>query len=162
MDFGPTRESISGASSALAEVTWIERLHKRVDPSGDPAEISESREAVERALAAALSYLSPRQRGVVILREVLRWKAWEVAELLGTSVASVNSTLQRARATLETRALTVDAPIRIDEAESELLKRYIRAFERYDVAALTQLVHDEARGLRPVARRRELRGLEAA
>jgi RNA polymerase sigma-70 factor (ECF subfamily) len=162
MDLGPAHESITGASSALAEVTWIERPAGRVDRSSDPAEISESREAFGRALAAALRYLPPRQRGVLILREVLRWKAFEVAELLETSVASVNSTLQRARATLETKALTADASIRIDEAESELLSRYTRAFERYDVAAVAQLVHDEARGLRPVVRRHDLESLDAA
>ncbi len=154
-DFAPTDEPITGASGALAEVTWIERPYGRVDPSGDPADISESREAVERALAAALRYLPPRQRGVLILREVLQWKAREVAELLGTSEASVNSALQRARATLESRALTADAPIWIDEEEREVLRRYIRAFERYDVAALARLVHDDARGLGSAEARRD-------
>jgi RNA polymerase sigma-70 factor, ECF subfamily len=162
MDLGPPHESHIGASSAATDVTWIARPGGRVDPSGDPAEISESREAVERALAAALRYLPPRQRGVLILREVLRWRASEVAFLLGTSVASVNSTLQRARATLERSALTPDAPIRIDEAESELLTRYIRAFERYDVDALTRLVNYDARGRRPEAQRADLAPLEAA
>ena len=169
MDFGPTNESITGASGALAEMTWIERPYGRVDPSGDPVDVSESREAVERALAAALRYLPPRQRGVVILREVLHWKAREVAELLGTSVASVNSALQRARVTLESRALTADAPIWIDEGEREVFRRYVRAFESYDVAALAQLVHDDARGLRPVGalidqpkRRRDFGTLEEA
>ena len=159
VDLGPAREATTGASRALAEVTWIERRdgRGRADPSDDPAEISESREAVERALAAALRYLPPRQRGVLLLREVLHWKAQEVAALLGTSVASVNSALQRARATLETRGLTADAPIRIDEAEKDVFNRYVRAFERYDVAGLARLVHDEARSERPVATGKEER-----
>ena len=168
MDFGPTNESITGVG-ALAEITWIERPYGRVAPSGDPADVSESREAVERALVAMLRYLPPRQRGVVILREVLHWKAREVAELLGTSIASVNSALQRARATLESRALTADAPIWIDEGEKAVVRRYVRAFERYDVAALAQLVYDDARGLRPVGaridepkRRRDFGSLEEA
>jgi RNA polymerase sigma-70 factor, ECF subfamily len=169
MDFGPPNESITGASGTLAEITWSERPYGRVDASGDPADVSESREAVERALAAALRYLPPRQRGVVILREVLHWNAREVAELLGTSVVSVNSALQRARATLESRALTADAPIWIDEGEREVFRGYVRAFERCDVAALAQLVYDDARDLRPVGaridgpkRRRDLRSLEEA
>src|SRR5262245_55114043 len=82
---GPGAAVISGAPGAQAEITWLGRPYGRVAPSGDPADVSESREAVERALAAALRYLPPSQRGVVILREVLNWKAWEVAELLGTS-----------------------------------------------------------------------------
>jgi RNA polymerase sigma-70 factor, ECF subfamily len=88
---------------------------------------------------------------VLILRDVLRWKASEVAELLGTSVASVNSALQRARASLKARALSADAPVSVDDADSELLSQYLWAFERYDVAALTELVHEDAIGvLRPV------------
>ena len=168
MDFGPTNDAITGASGALGEITWIERQSGRMDPAGDPADVSESREAVERALAATLRYLPSRQRGVVILHEVLHWKAREVAELLGTSVASVNSALQRARATLESKALTADAPIWIDEREKEVFRRYVRAFERYDVTALVQLVHDDARGLRPVGarmeepKRRDLGSLEEA
>jgi RNA polymerase sigma-70 factor (ECF subfamily) len=158
-DFGPANESIGGAPGALAEVTWIERSQVSVDPSGDPADVFESREEVERALAAVLHYLPPRQRGVVILREVLQWRAQEVAELLGTSVASVNSALQRARATLESKALTADAPISIDEGEKEVVRSYVRAFERYDIGALAQLVCDEARDPRVVgAHADELKG----
>jgi RNA polymerase sigma-70 factor (ECF subfamily) len=169
MDFGPANESISGTPGALAEITWIDRPYGRTDPSGDPAEVSESREVVARALAAALRYLPPRQRGVVILREVLQWRAREVAELLGTSVASVNSALQRARATLESRALSADAPIWIEEQEREVFRRYVRAFERNDIAALAQLICDEARGPRAVRavvdeqeRRSDFRSLEEA
>jgi RNA polymerase sigma-70 factor (ECF subfamily) len=168
IDFGPATESIGGAYGA-AEVAWIERPRGSMDPSGDPADVSESREEVERALAAVLHYLPPRQRGAVILREVLHWRAQEVAELLGTSAASVNSALQRARATLESRALTADAPTSIDEGEKEVIRRYVDAFERYDVAALAQLVYDDARGIRAVGartdeprRRLDLRSLEEA
>jgi RNA polymerase sigma-70 factor (ECF subfamily) len=148
MDLGPTRDAATGAAGALAEVAWIERPdgRGRVDASGEPAAIAESREAVERALAAAVRYLPPKQRAVMLLRDVLQWKAREVAELLGTTVASVNSALQRARATLATRALTADAPIRVDETEADIFNRYVRAFEAYDVAALARLVHEEARG----------------
>jgi RNA polymerase sigma-70 factor (ECF subfamily) len=153
MDFGPGESVISGAPGALAEITWIERPSGRVDPSGDPADVSESREAVERALAAVLRYLPPRQRGVVILREVLEWKAREVAELLGTSVASVNSALQRAHATLQSRALTADVPIWIGEGEREVFDSYVAAFERCDVAGLAQLVYDDARRPRAVGAR---------
>jgi RNA polymerase sigma-70 factor (ECF subfamily) len=170
-DLGPTREAIGGAWGALAEFTWIKHPdgHGRVDASSDPAEISESHEAVERALAAALHCLPPKQRGVVLLREVLHWQAQEVADLLGTSVASVNSALQRARATLETRALTADTPIRIGEAERDVFDRYVRAFEAYDVAGLTRLVHDDVRSDTPLATRmeesssrRDFEGLEDA
>jgi RNA polymerase sigma-70 factor, ECF subfamily len=156
MDFGPSNGSISGApDGALAEVSWIERPHGRVDTSGDPADISESHEKVERALAAALRYLPPRQRGVLILQDVLQWRAREIAELLGTSVASINSALQRARATLGSRMLTADAPIWVNEEEREIFRRYVRAFERYDVAALAQLVYEDARRPRAVGARTE-------
>jgi RNA polymerase sigma-70 factor, ECF subfamily len=170
IDLGPTREATSGVSRALAGVAWIERPDGRghVDASSDPAGISESRETVECALAAALHCLPPKQRGVVLLREVLHWKAQEVAELLGTSVASVNSALQRARATLETTELTADTPVRVGEAQRDVFDRYVRAFEAYDVAGLTRLVHEEVRSDAPMAARmnapsrRDLSGLEDA
>jgi RNA polymerase sigma-70 factor, ECF subfamily len=111
--------------------------------SPDPAELAVTREAVRRALATALQLLPPRQRAVLFLREVLRWKAAEVAELLGTTVASVNSALQRARATLA--AGQVDPDDRIDrdeedEALQERLSRYVDAFERYDLSTLVSLL----------------------
>jgi RNA polymerase sigma-70 factor (ECF subfamily) len=94
---------------------------------------------------AALQHLPPRQRAVLILCEVLRWKASEVAELLETSEASVNSALQRARATLEERNLNaLEATPALDEADAELLARYVDAFERYDIDALTSLIHEDA------------------
>jgi RNA polymerase sigma-70 factor (ECF subfamily) len=82
---------------------------------------------------------------VLILREVLRWKADEVAQLLDTTVASVNSALQRARSTLEARNLTPAEPLQpMNEAQQELLTRYVDAFERYDVETLTSLLHEDA------------------
>jgi RNA polymerase sigma-70 factor (ECF subfamily) len=116
-----------------------------VQPIPDPAVVVESNETTRLALVAALQHLPPRQRAVLILCEVLRWKASEVAELLDTSVASVNSALQRARATLEASNLELgDASRSVDEADAELLARYVEAFEAYDMDALTALVQEDA------------------
>jgi len=140
MDLGPAREPIEANLNTLPEVTWIEPL-----PSGDPAEVAESRETIRLAFVAALQHLPPRQRAVLILCEVLRWKAAEVAELLETSVASVNSALQRARATLEASDLDSSAAApALDRPDRELLARYVEAFERYDMEALTSLIHEDA------------------
>src|SRR5207253_9990823 len=104
-----------------------------------------SRETTRLALVAALQHLPPRQRAVLILCEVLRWKASEVAELLETSCASVNSALQRARATLEASSVSaLDIPPSVDGADAELLARYVAAFEAYDMDALTSLIHEDA------------------
>jgi RNA polymerase sigma-70 factor (ECF subfamily) len=112
---------------------------------GDPAELAMSRETLRLAFVAALQNLPARQRAVLILREVLRWKASEVAELLDTSVASVNSTLQRARATLDARQITVgDQSGPIDDDDRALLGRYVDAFEQFDIDALVSLLHEEA------------------
>jgi RNA polymerase sigma-70 factor (ECF subfamily) len=100
---------------------------------------------VRLAFMAALQHLPPRQRAVLILREVLHWHANEVAELLGTSVPAVNSALQRARATLESRDLGTSTPQDpLDPETSGLLARYVDAFERYDMEALTALLHEDA------------------
>jgi RNA polymerase sigma-70 factor (ECF subfamily) len=116
-----------------------------VVPEGDPAAVAEARETVRLAFVAALQHLPPKQRAVLILCEVLRWQATEVAELLDTSVASVNSALQRARATLAKRDVqpSTTAPS-VDAADGELLARYVEAFERYDMEALTSLIHEDA------------------
>jgi RNA polymerase sigma-70 factor (ECF subfamily) len=112
--------------------------------SGDPAEVAAARDTVRLAFVAALQHLPPKQRAVLILREVLRWQATEVAELLGTSVASVNSALQRARATLASADLDTAEPAPVDAHQQELLARYVDAFERYDIAGLVSILHEDA------------------
>jgi RNA polymerase sigma-70 factor, ECF subfamily len=108
------------------------------------------RETIRLAFVAALQHLPPRQRAVLILCEVLRWKAKEVAELLETSVASVNSALQRARATLAASGVSADnAAAPMDDAQRKLLARYVTAFERYDIDALTSLIREDARQSMP-------------
>jgi len=144
MDLGPAREPVESNLNALPEVTWIEPVPATaLAAESDPAEVAVAHETIRLAFVAALQHLPPRQRAVLILCEVLRWKASEVAELLETSVASVNSALQRARATLETSDVGADrAPL--DEADRELLSRYMAAFEAYDIEALTSLIHEDA------------------
>ena len=146
MDLGPAREPVAANLHALPEATWVEPIpDSLVVPEGDPAEVALARESVRLAFVAALQHLPPRQRAVLILCEVLRWRAAEVAELLDTSVASVNSALQRARATLAERRLTVaGTPPSVDQADAALLARYVDAFERYDMEALTALIHEDA------------------
>jgi RNA polymerase sigma-70 factor (ECF subfamily) len=99
---------------------------------------------VRLAFVAALQHLPPRQRAVLILREVLRWRADEVAELLGTTVASVNSALQRARATMASRHAAGGPLDPIDDGQRALLARYVSAFERYDMDSLVALLHEDA------------------
>jgi RNA polymerase sigma-70 factor, ECF subfamily len=138
MDLGPAREPVEANLNTLPEVTWIQ-------PIPDPAVEAESRETVRLAFIAALQHLPPRQRAVLILCEVLRWQASEVAELLETSVASVNSSLQRARATLETSDVdATDTSGSVEEADAELLARYVEAFQAYDMDALTSLIKEDA------------------
>jgi RNA polymerase sigma-70 factor (ECF subfamily) len=146
MDLGPAREPEAANLNALPEVTWIEPMpDARVAPEGDPAEVAVARETIRLAFIAALQHLPPKQRAVLILCEVLRWKASEVAELLGTSVASVNSALQRARATLEASNVTAATTASsVDGADVNLLARYVEAFERYDMDELTALIHEDA------------------
>ena len=146
MDLGPAREPVEANLNTLPEVTWIEPVPDAlVATDGDPAEVAVAHETIRLAFVAALQHLPPRQRAVLILCEVLRWKASEVAELLETSVASVNSALQRARATLDESDLSaVNTTSSLDEPERELLARYVEAFERYDMEALTALIHEDA------------------
>ena len=135
MDLGPAGEPIA-ENLRTPEVPWLE-------PTPDPAEEAVSRETIRLAFVAALQHLPARQRAALILCEVFRWQASEAAELLETSVASVNSALQRARATLESLDLEA-APPSAEEADPELLARYIAAFEAYDMDALTSLIHEDA------------------
>ena len=127
------------------EVPWLEPLPEADDPT-DPLTIVGSRESVRLAFVAALQHLSPRQRAVLLLRDVLQWKAAEVAEAIGTTTVAVNSLLQRARTQLDTVSPSADdrlcAP---DSAEAQdLLARYIAAFETYDIDRLVELFTAEA------------------
>jgi RNA polymerase sigma-70 factor, ECF subfamily len=147
MDLGPARAASSELGEPLPEVTWIGPIPdgQILPASGDPAEVADERESIRLAFIAALQHLPPKQRAVLILREVLAWRAAEVAELLDTTVASVNSALQRARATLD--AIDLSATDRFDPADDDqlaLLRRYVDAFERYDMDALTSLLHEDA------------------
>ncbi|MGW2258475.1 sigma-70 family RNA polymerase sigma factor [Streptomyces sp. NPDC001780] len=138
--------------TARPETTWLEPVPDgRVLPSvADPAEAAVERETIRLAFVAALQHLPPKQRAVLILREVLAWKASEVAELLDTSVASVNSALQRARATLADSPPAASDPANpLDEEQKALLERYVAAFEDYDMKALTTLLHDDAKFTMP-------------
>ena len=145
MDLGPSGAPIV-ENLRTPDQLWIEPMPDgRVVAEGDPADIVAGRESVRLAFVAALQQLPARQRAVLILCEVLRWKASEVAELLETSVASVNSALQRARATLEASELTssTTAPS-VEAADEDLLRRYVAAFEQYDMEALTALIREDA------------------
>jgi len=146
IDLGPAQAPVESNLNALPEATWLQPVPDGlVVPAGDPAEVAEARETIRLAFVAALQHLPPRQRAVLILCEVLRWKATEVAELLDTSVASVNSALQRARATLDASDVRATAPSpQLDESSRSLLERYVEAFERYDMDALTSLIHEDA------------------
>jgi RNA polymerase sigma-70 factor (ECF subfamily) len=147
MDLGPAQSADAPVGSVLPEATWIQPMpDAHVLPAdGDPAELAASRETIRLAFVAALQHLPPRQRAVLILREVLRWKADEVAELLDTSVASVNSALQRARSTISASDLRpADVSPKMDEEQRALLARYVEAFEAYDMDSLTSLLHEDA------------------
>ncbi|MFG2377167.1 sigma-70 family RNA polymerase sigma factor [Streptomyces sp. NPDC048504] len=149
VDLSDSTPLAQAALSPRADNTWLEPMpDARVLPTvADPAEAAVAKESVRLAFMAALQQLPPKQRAVLILREVLAWRATEVAELLDTSVASVNSALQRARATLAERDdKAADAAVSdpLDEEQRKLLERYVAAFEGYDMAALTALLHEDA------------------
>jgi RNA polymerase sigma-70 factor, ECF subfamily len=148
IDLSPGRPWQPVESSLAAQrpgTAWVEPVLDRhvLTEDGDPAELAVERESIRLAFVAALQHLPPRQRAVLLLREVLRWKAEEVAELLGTTVASVNSALQRARATLAGLDERPE-PGPLEPDEKELLDRYVDAFERYDIDALVALLHEDA------------------
>jgi RNA polymerase sigma-70 factor (ECF subfamily) len=153
IDLNPALTADAPLGTPLAESAWIEPVpdERTVAAGGDPADVAVARESIRLAFVAALQHLPPKQRAVLILREVLRWKAEEVAELLETSVASVNSALQRARATLAQKDL-VEAdptPVVLDDEHEALLGRYVAAFEQYDMDALTSLLNEDARWSMP-------------
>jgi len=158
MDFGPAWSADSSLGTALDEATWLEPVPDGLvlPKSESPAERMLSRETIRLAFVAALQLLPPKQRAALILHEVLHWKASEIGELLGTSVASVNSALQRARATLSahgseseqavfsTPAARAARGAELAREEQALLGRYVEAFARWDVESLVSLLHEDA------------------
>lgn len=125
------------------EVPWLEPLP---DPASDPSEIVGSRESIRLAFVAALQHLSPRQRAVLVLRDVLQWRAAEVADAIGASTAAVNSLLQRARAQLDAVGPSEDDQLSAPESPEarDQLARYIAAFEDYDIERLVEMFTEEA------------------
>jgi RNA polymerase sigma-70 factor (ECF subfamily) len=129
------------------EIGWLEPLPDSwvFDPQADPAAVAESREQVRLALIAALQHLPPRQRAVLILRDVLGMRSAETADLVGISVTAADSALRRARSRIERQAPVPDEVVPLDDAETrELLRRYVDAFEQADIAALTSLLAEDA------------------
>jgi RNA polymerase sigma-70 factor (ECF subfamily) len=145
MDLGGpyTPEVFNGAQRP--EHAWITPIPDEsvVALDGDPAEVAATRESIKLAFVAALQHLPARQRAALILCEVLKWQATEVAELLDTSVASVNSALQRARATLAERNVDEHDVRIVDASQQELLDKYMDAFARYDIESLVALLRDD-------------------
>ena len=132
-----------------AEHNWVaaDRRRARAAREADPAEVADAQETLRLAFVAALQHLPPKQRAVLVLREVLRWQATEVAELLDTSVASVNSALQRARATLESARPRPRAAARrrsTTASSASCWRSTSQAFEAYDMSSLVTLLHDDA------------------
>jgi RNA polymerase sigma-70 factor (ECF subfamily) len=146
MDLSAAWSADTPLPAPTPENTWVSPMaDERILPiEADPAELATQRDTVRLAFVAALQHLPPKQRAVLILREVLRWQATEVSELLDTSVASVNSALQRARATLAERNVTADGSTHIDTDQQELLAKYVDAFERYDISSLVSLIREDA------------------
>src|SRR5947207_4712554 len=147
VDMGPSSAPIESNLNELPEATWMQPIPDALvmPEATDPAEQAMAKETIRLAFVAALQHLPARQRAVLILCEVLRWQAREVAELLDTSVASVNSALQRARATLEARGVSSSDPTpQMDQTQRDLLTRYVDAFQRYDMDALTSLIQEDA------------------
>ncbi|GAC1374883.1 MAG: sigma-70 family RNA polymerase sigma factor [Acidimicrobiales bacterium] len=142
MDIGP---SSSPTSARLGENVWVQPIPDRltVDPAADPADVAASRETIRLAFIAALQHLPPRQRAVLILRDVLQWKAAEVANLLDATVVSINGLLRRARRTIASADLSAGVASE-DGADADLLARYVAAFERFDIDALVALLREDA------------------
>lgn len=145
MSLGPSVDAADAVLGApLGDERWVMPIadHRVIPVQGDPAELAAARESVRLAFVAALQHLPSRQRSVLILCEVLRWHADEVAKLLDTTVASVNSALQRARATMAA-ADTEPLDSTLDPVHQQLLQRYVDAFERYDIDELVGLLRDD-------------------
>jgi RNA polymerase sigma-70 factor (ECF subfamily) len=130
----------------LIESVWVQPIPDRlaVRPDGDPADVTVSRETIRLAFVAALQHLPPRQRAVLLLRDVLRWRSAEVADLLGASVVAVNGLLRRARQTMASADLTTPDLTERSQPDEALLARYVDAFERFDMDALVKLLHEDA------------------
>ncbi len=143
----PARDPDGALGSLAQDVPWLQPFPDALVTAGaaDPAAIVSARASMRLALVAALQYLPPRQRAVLILRDVLGWHAAEVAELLGVSTAAANSVLQRARAQLA-QASPAEDDLREpdDPADRELLDRYATAFQTADVGALMALLREDA------------------
>jgi RNA polymerase sigma-70 factor, ECF subfamily len=148
MDLGPSSTADTPLGNQLADSAYVRPIAdaKVLSGDADPAALAAEKETLRLAFVAALQHLPAKQRAVLILREVLRWQASEVAELLDTSVASVNSALQRARATIEDLGLeALDASTNVDGTdEQRLLEDYVKAFEAYDMTALVGLLKEDA------------------
>jgi RNA polymerase sigma-70 factor, ECF subfamily len=151
MDLGPAQEPIEANLHTRSEATWIQPMpDSMLVADSDPAAAVEARETLRLAFVAALQNLPPKQRAVLILCEVLRWQATEVAELLDTTVASVNSALQRARGTISsTEVRPTELAVTLDAENRALLDRYVAAFEGYDIDALTSLLKEDAQQSMP-------------
>ncbi|MFF5077161.1 sigma-70 family RNA polymerase sigma factor [Actinoplanes sp. NPDC000266] len=142
MDLGPAGSGLAtDPGEPRPDQIWVGPVPD--DKVVDPANVIAERESIRLAFVAALQHLPAKQRAVLILREVLAWSAQEVADLLDTSVAGVNSALQRARATLAAQE-SFDVYKPLDEDQKSLLSRYVSAFEAYDLKALTSLLHEDA------------------
>lgn len=124
---------------------WLEPIAdvRAIPADSNPAEELMLRESIRLAFVAALQHLPPKQRAILLLTQVLGWSAADVAESLETSVAAVNSALQRARATLASRNVG-EASANLTDEQTELVGKYVDAFERYDIQALTALLHEDA------------------
>jgi RNA polymerase sigma-70 factor, ECF subfamily len=147
MDLGPSSPAGSFAGATRPEEAWLTPIPdgQVLPDDADPAEVAASRETIKLAFVSALQHLPAKQRACLILCEVLKWQATEAAELLDTTVASVNSALQRARATLADKMQGPGAQASTVTAEQEeLLARYVDAFERYDMGSLVSLLREDA------------------
>src|SRR5437879_8133892 len=146
MDLGPAVEPIEANLNVPAEITWLEPIPLHlIAPERDPAEVAIANESIRLAFVAALQHLPSRQRSLHTLREVLDWQVTEVAELLDTSVAAVNSALQRARATMAKSNADSEQPEQpLSAADRAMLERYVCAFERSDVAPFPSLIRQDA------------------
>jgi RNA polymerase sigma-70 factor (ECF subfamily) len=147
MDLSSPSTADTPVGATLPESEWVLPVpdERVLATDGDPAEVAEARETIRLAFIAALQHLPPRQRAVLLLRDVVRWHATEVAEFLDTSDASVNSALQRARSTIASTNIRETDPVQpMDDEQQDLLDRYLDAFERYDMDSLTSLIHEDA------------------